>query len=72
MTHRLDQIKPESLITRQDCQDLIDEAIRKHNRNAGLISMVVGWFVLGLFADGVLRLTGSIPPLLPWLRITLN
>jgi hypothetical protein len=72
VTHRLDQIKPESLITRQDCQDLIDEAIRKHNRNAGLISMVVGWFVLGLFADGVLRLTGSIPPLFPWLRITLN
>ena len=72
MGHRLKEIKPESLVTHQECQDLIDAAIRRHNRNAGLISMVVGWFVLGLFADGVLRLTGSIPPLLPWLRITLN
>ena len=65
MAHRLDQIKPESLITKQDCQDLIDEAIRKHNRNAGLISMAVGWVVLSLFAEGLLRLVGVIPPLLP-------
>lgn len=72
MAHRLDQIKPESLITKQDCQDLIDEAIRKHNRNAGLISMAVGWVVLSLFAEGLLRLVGVIPPLLPWLDITLK
>lgn len=72
MAHRLDQIKPESLITKQDCQDLIDEAIRKHNRNAGIISMAVGWVVLSLFAEGLLRLVGVIPPLLPWLDITLK
>lgn len=72
MGHRFKEIKPEALVTQQECRDLIEAAIRRHNRNAGLISMVVGWFVLGLFADGVLRLTGSIPPLLPWLRITLN
>jgi hypothetical protein len=72
VAHRLDQIKPESLVTKQQCQDMIDAAIRRHNRNAGLISMFVGWSVLGLFADGMLRLVGSIPPLAPWLKISLN
>ena len=61
---------PERL-TRDDVQEMIDAAIRKHNRNASIISMCVGWVVLALFAEGLLRLTGVIPPLLPWLKITL-
>jgi VIT1/CCC1 family predicted Fe2+/Mn2+ transporter len=50
----------------------IAEAIRRHNRNASIISMCVGWVVLSLFAEGLLRLIGVIPPLLPFLKITLN
>ena len=50
---------------------MIDVAIRKHNRNAGIISMCVGWVVLALFAEGLLRLIGVIPPILPWLKISL-
>lgn len=50
----------------------IEKAIRKHNKNAAIISMCVGWVVLSLFAEGLLRLIGVIPPLLPWLKITLN
>ena len=50
---------------------MIDDAIRRHNRNASIISMCVGWVVLAL-AEGLLRLIGVIPPLLPWLKITLN
>jgi len=42
------------------CQEMIDDAIRKHNRNAGIISMCVGWVVLALFAEGLLRLIGVI------------
>ena len=61
---------PERL-TRDDVQEMIDDAIRKHNRNASIISMCVGWVVLALFAEGLLRLIGVIPPLLPWLNITL-
>jgi len=60
-----------SLITRQECQEMIDAAIRQHNRNASIISMCVGWVVLALFAEGLLRLIGVIPPLFPWLNITL-
>ena len=58
-------------VTKEKCQEMIDDAIRRHNRNAGLISMCVGWVVLALFAEGLLRLIGVIPPLAPWLNIKL-
>jgi VIT1/CCC1 family predicted Fe2+/Mn2+ transporter len=59
-------------VTRTEVQEMIDAAIRRHNRNASIISMCVGWVVLSLFAEGLLRLIGVIPPLLPFLKITLN
>ena len=62
---------PAHHVTHEECQRMIDDAIRKHNRNAGIISMFVGFFILGLFSEGLLRLIGVIPPLLPWLKITL-
>ena len=62
----------EEFITRSEVQEMIDAAIRRHNRNASIISMCVGWVVLALFAEGLLRLVGVIPPVLPWLNITLN
>ncbi len=58
--------------THTEVQEMIDAAIRRHNRNASIISMCVGWVVLALFAEGLLRLVGVIPPLLPFLKITLN
>lgn len=71
MLHRMDEIKPEHYVTQKECQEMIDDAIRRHNRNASIISMSVGWVVLCLFAEGLLRLIGVIPPLLPWLQIKL-
>jgi len=62
----------DELVSRSEVQEMIDAAIRKHNRNASIISMCVGWVVLALFAEGLLRLIGVIPPLMPWLKITLN
>ena len=62
----------DEFISRSEVQEMIDAAIRRHNRNASIISMCVGWVVLSLFAEGLLRLVGVIPPLLPWLKITLN
>jgi len=62
----------EEYATHIEVQEMIDAAIRRHNRNASIISMFVGWFVLALFAEGLLRLIGVIPPLLPWLNITLK
>ena len=62
----------EEFITRSEVQEMIDAAIRRHNRNASIISMCVGWVVLALFAEGLLRLIGVIPPVFSWLKITLN
>ena len=59
-------------VTRSEVKEMIDAAIRRHNRNASIISMCVGWVVLALFAEGLLRLVGVIPPVLPWLDITLK
>ena len=71
MTHRMDEIKPVHYVTKEECQEMIDDAIRRHNRNAGIISMCVGWVVLALFAEGLLRLIGVVPPIFPWLNVTL-
>jgi len=65
-------VEPTEFTTKEEVQEMIDDAIRKHNRNASIISMCVGWVVLALFAEGLLRLIGVIPPLLPWLKITIN
>ena len=62
----------DELVSRSEVQEMIDAAIRRHNRNASIISMCVGWVVLALFAEGLLRLVGAIPPVLPWLKITLH
>ena len=62
----------DEFITRSEVQEMIDAAIRRHNRNASIISMCVGWVVLALFAEGLLRLVGVIPPIFPWLDITLK
>jgi len=66
------EVEEITFTTKEEVQEMIDDAIRKHNRNAGIISMCVGWVVLSLFAEGLLRLVGVIPPLLPWLKITLQ
>lgn len=43
-------------LTKEQVQEMIDAAIRRHNRNAGIISMVVGWAVLAFYADGLFRI----------------
>ena len=41
----------------------IDEAsMKKHNREATVISMILGFTTLALFVDGLLRMLGIIPP----------
>ena len=62
----------DEFVSRSEVQEMIDAAIRRHNRNASIISMCVGWIVLALFAEGLLRLVGVIPPIFPWLDITLR
>ena len=39
-----------------------EESMRKHNRDATVISMILGFTTLALFIDGLLRILGVIPP----------
>ena len=64
---------PETTYTRSEVDALIaaalaeakaidEESMRKHNRDATVISMILGFTTLALFVDGLLRLLGIIPP----------
>ena len=39
-----------------------EESMSKHNRDATVISMILGFTTLALFVDGLLRMLGIIPP----------
>ena len=39
-----------------------EESMAKHNREATVISMILGFTTLALFVDGLLRMFGIIPP----------
>ena len=45
-----------------EAREMDDILIRKHNRNATIISMILGLICLALFLDGLLRILGIIPP----------
>ena len=62
MSHRMNEIKPAHHVTKEECQKMIDDAIRQHNRNASIISMFLGITFLALFVDGFFRVIGMIPP----------
>ena len=54
--------KEQATFTREECEEMIEFAINQHNRNAGQISMVLGFIFMALFADGLFRTLGLIPP----------
>ena len=39
-----------------------EESMKKHNRDATVISMILGFICLALFLDGLLRILGIVPP----------
>ena len=43
-------------------REIDEESMRKHNRDATVISMILGFTALALFVDGLLRMLGIIPP----------
>ena len=64
MTHRFDEIKPSHTVSKHEVEVMIAAAIKQHNHNASIISMILGTIVLALFLDGLLRLLGIVPPFL--------
>ena len=43
-------------------REIDEESMAKHNRDATVISMLLGFTTLALFVDGLLRMLGIIPP----------
>jgi hypothetical protein len=54
--------KKQTMVSKEEVTEMIDFAINQHNRNAGQISMVLGFAFMALFADGLFRTLGLIPP----------
>ena len=73
MTISSKQIKEDQVYTTAEVDALIEyaveqarqideESMKKHNREATVISMILGFTTLALFVDGLLRMLGIIPP----------
>ena len=73
MTISSKQIKEDQVYTKAEVDALIEyavvqarqideESMKKHNRDATVISMILGFTTLALFIDGLLRMLGIIPP----------
>ena len=45
-----------------EAKEMDRELMAKHNRNATIISMILGLICLALFLDGLLRILGIVPP----------
>jgi len=45
-----------------EARKIDEESMSKHNRDATVLSMILGFTALALFVDGLLRLLGIIPP----------
>ena len=46
----------------KQAREIDEESMKKHNRDATVISMILGFTTLALFVDGLLRMLGIIPP----------
>ena len=45
-----------------EAHEMDEKIMAKHNREATIISMILGFICLALFLDGLLRILGIIPP----------
>ena len=45
-----------------EARKIDEESMAKHNRDATVLSMILGFTTLALFVDGLLRVLGVIPP----------
>ena len=46
----------------EEAKKIDEESMAKHNREATVISMILGFTTLALFIDGLLRILGIVPP----------
>ena len=46
----------------EEAKRIDEESMAKHNRDATVLSMILGFTTLALFVDGLLRVLGIVPP----------
>ena len=74
--------QPEQYYTKDEVNMLIQAAVAeahemdrkimaKHNRDATIISAILGFICLALFLDGLLRILGIIPPFIEGLDVSI-
>ena len=56
----MDEFIPDRLISKKECQEMIDKAIDKHNKTATIISAILGSILLAVYSHGVLSLVGRV------------
>ena len=56
----MNEIVPDRLVSKKECQEMIDKAIDKHNKTATIISAILGGILLTFYSHGVLSLVGRV------------
>ena len=43
----------DDLVTKLEAQEMIDKALRRHNRRSTIISSILGWILIGGYSFGL-------------------
>jgi len=54
-----------------EAHEMDREIMAKHNRDATIISAILGFLCLALFLDGLLRILGIVPPFIEGLDVSI-
>ena len=52
--------KSKNLINRDDVNEMIENAIRRHNRRSTIISAILGWILIGGYSFGLFHVVNNI------------
>ena len=47
------KINNDDLVTKLEAQEMIDKALRRHNRRSTIISSILGWILIGGYSFGL-------------------
>ena len=52
--------KPKNLIDKEVVNEMIENAIRRHNRRSTIISAILGWILIGGYSFGLFHVVNNI------------
>ena len=48
------------LVTKEEAKEMIENALRRHNRRSTIISSVLGWILIGGYSFGLFHVVQSV------------